>query len=95
MSTAATALRLREQKLHVFPADHPVHPECIGKHGPDNPCDGSRGKHPAVKWGTWAVAETPQMIEQVWERYGGVSNVAVACGPSNLVILDEGRRRRA
>ena len=70
-------------------ADHPGQPECIGKHGPDNPCDGIRGKHPAVKWGTWAVEVTPQMIDLVWENRDGLANVAVACGPSNLVVLDE------
>jgi hypothetical protein len=83
------ALALHARGFHVFPADHPDHPECIGKHGPDSPCDGKRGKHPAVKWGVWAVTVTPQMIEREWAKHGGLANVAVACGPSNLVILDE------
>jgi Bifunctional DNA primase/polymerase, N-terminal len=80
---------LAAQGLHVFPADHPGHPECIGRHGPDSPCDGTRGKHPAVKWGVWAVTVTPQMIDLEWGKHGGLANPAVACGPSNIVILDE------
>lgn len=83
------ALKLHERGLHVFPVDHPHHPQCIGKHGPTAPCDGHRGKHPAVKWSVWAVAATPQMIEDMWGRYRGLANIGVACGPSNLVILDE------
>jgi hypothetical protein len=83
------AAQLLDRGLHVFPADHPDHRDCIGKHGPDNPCDGIRGKHPAVKWGTFATTVTPQMIDLAWEKHGGLANIAVACGPSNLVILDE------
>jgi hypothetical protein len=86
---SAAAVALLERGFHVFPTDHPGHPECIGKHGPDSPSDGSRGKHPAVKWGVWAVAPTPQMIEQQWAKHDGVANIAVSAGPSNLVILDE------
>ena len=86
----AQALALHQQGLHVFPADHPDQSHCIGLHGPaTSPCDGTRGKHPAIKWGTWAVAATEQMIDQAWARRGGVANIAVACGPSNLVVLDE------
>ena len=56
--TVANAKAIHDRGLRVFPADHPDQPNCIGKHGPENPCDGIRGKHPAVKWGTWAVAPT-------------------------------------
>jgi P4 family phage/plasmid primase-like protien len=80
---------LRDRGFHVFPADHPDHPECIGRHGPTTPCDGCRGKHPAVKWGVWAVTVTLQMIDLEWGKHGGLANAAVACGPSSLVILDE------
>ncbi len=84
------ALALHKQGLHVFPVDHPDHPDCIGKHDPDkSPCDGTRGKHPACKWGTWAVAATPQMIEQAWDRRGGLANIGISFGPSGLVVLDE------
>jgi Bifunctional DNA primase/polymerase, N-terminal/Protein of unknown function (DUF3987) len=75
--------------LHVFPADHPGQPQCIGKHGPHSPCDGKRGKHPAVAFGTWAIAATSQMIDLEWSKHRGIANIAVACGPSQLVVLDE------
>lgn len=84
-----SARHLHELGMHVFPVDHPNQPECIGKHGPDSPCDGDRGKHPAVKWGTWAHTVTPQMIDGAWGKYRGLANIGVACGPSNLVVLDE------
>ena len=32
---------------------------------------------------------TPQQIDLAWSKYGGLANIAVACGPSNLVVLDE------
>ncbi len=87
-----TAARiLHDRGLHVFPVDHPNHPQCIGKHGPDSPCDGHRGKHPAVKWGVWSVTVTPQMIDLEWGKHRGLANIGVACGPSNLVVLDEDR----
>jgi hypothetical protein len=85
----SSARNLHDRGLHVFPVDHPRRRECIGKHGPDNPCDGQRGKHPAVKWGVWAVAATPQMIDREWTKYRGLANIGVACGPSQLVVLDE------
>ena len=75
--------------LHVFPADHPDQPTCLGKHGPNTPCDGKRGKHPAVAFGTWAVAATTQMLDMEWEKHGGLANVAVSCGPSKIAVLDE------
>src|SRR3954471_9964232 len=87
--TAAVAHKLLSRGFHPFPADHPDHAECIGKHGPDYPCDGIRGKHLNVKWGTWAIAPTPQMIQAVWAKHGGLANIGIACGPSNLVVLDE------
>ena len=86
---SAAALTLHKQGLHVFPADHPDQPDCIGKHGPDTPCDGKRGKHPAVKWGVWAVTVTPEMINLEWTKHGDLANIAIACGPSNIVVLDE------
>ncbi|MBS1693183.1 MAG: bifunctional DNA primase/polymerase [Actinobacteria bacterium] len=85
----STARELHARGFHVFPCDHPDQQRCIGKHGPGNPCDGMRGKHPAVSWGTWAQTVTAQMIDLVWTKHGGQANPAVSCGPSNLVILDE------
>jgi P4 family phage/plasmid primase-like protien len=89
LPSVAVAHRLHALGFHVFPVDHPDHPECIGKHGPESPCDGQRGKHPAVKWSTWAAAPTPQMIDAGWEGRSGLANIGIACGPSNLVVLDE------
>ena len=85
---AAAALELHAQGLHVFPVDHPDQPKCIGAHA-KIPCDGKRGKHPACTWGTWAVAATDKMIDQAWARRGNLANIGIACGPSNLVVLDE------
>jgi hypothetical protein len=88
-STVRHAHHLLERGFHVFPADHHSHPQCIGKHGPTYPCDGQRGKHPAVKWGTWAVTVTPKMIDFEWEKHRGAANIGISCGPSGLVVLDE------
>jgi hypothetical protein len=83
------AHRLHARGFHVFPADHPDHSECIGRHGPTSPCDGTRGKHPAVKWGVFGVTVTPQMIDLAWGKHDGLANIAVSCGPSGVVVLDE------
>ena len=83
------ALELHKRGLHPFPCDHPDQPACIGLHGPETPCDLVRGKHPSVKYKTWAVAATPQMIEMAFDRRAGLCNIGVACGPAKLVVLDE------
>jgi putative DNA primase/helicase len=80
---------LHEYGFHPFPGDHPDYPDCIGAHGPTSPCDGERGKHPCVKWKTYAVTVTPQMITSAWEARKGLANILIACGPSSLVVLDE------
>lgn len=84
--TTAAAHRLHQQGFHVFPVDHPGRRKCIGRH---LHCDGSRGKHPAVLWSTWAATNTSQMIDLEWGKHRGKLNIGVACGPSNLVVLDE------
>ncbi|BBX69708.1 phage/plasmid primase, P4 family [Mycolicibacterium psychrotolerans] len=89
MSPVEIAHHLHECGFHAFPTDHPDQPICIGKHGPATPCDGIRGKHPAVKFGTWAIVPTPKMIDLEWDMHGGLANTGIACGPSGLVILDE------
>jgi len=84
--TRVAAHKLHETGLHVFPVDHPNHAQCIGKH---TACDGQRGKHPAVSWGTWATTVTPQMIDMEWDKRGGLANIGIACGPSSLLDFDE------
>ena len=84
------ALALHKQGLHVFPADHPDQPKCIGEHDPvkiavrREPRQASR-RHV----GDLAIAATPQMIDLAWTKRGGLANIGVACGPSDLVVLDE------
>jgi putative DNA primase/helicase len=88
-ATTGQAHTLLSQGLHPFTVDHPAHESCIGAHSPTKPCDGKRGKHPTVAWGTWAQTVTPQMIELAWHKRSGLFNIGIACGPSNLVVLDE------
>lgn len=76
---------LASQGLHVFPVDHPSLPECAGLHT-TTPCDGKRGKHPAVAWGH-AATSNPKMVATWFE--GRTRNVGISCGPSGLVVLDE------
>ena len=47
------------------------------------------GKHPTGAWGTWAVSVTPQQIDIAWNKYNGLANIGIACGPSGIVVLDE------
>jgi hypothetical protein len=82
------AHKLHEQDFNVFPLDHPNHPKCIGAHA-KTPCDGQRGKHPTVAWKTWAVTVTDKQIDRAWSKRHGIANIGIACGPSNLVVLDE------
>ena len=83
------AHRLHAEGLHIFPVDHPNHQICQGKHAK---CDGYRGKHPTVSWGTWAISPTPQMIDMEWGKRGGNANIGIATGPSSLVVFDEDRQ---
>lgn len=87
--TRAIAHQYHAAGYHPFPVDHPDQISCIGAHGPNTPCDGQRGKHPAVKWKTWSVSATSQMIDAAWARRADLANVGIACGPANLVVLDE------
>jgi hypothetical protein len=84
----AQAHALHARGLHPFTCDHPDHPDCIGAHV-KIPCDGQRGKHPTGAWKTWSAAVTPQQIDRAWSKYNGLANIGIACGPSNLVVLDE------
>jgi putative DNA primase/helicase len=87
-TSAAAAIALLERGFHVLPMDHPDHPRCIGAHVA-TPCDGKRGKHPAVAWKTWAANPTPQTIELAWAKRRGLANIGISCGPSGLVVFDE------
>ncbi len=84
----AQAHALLARGLHPFACDHPDHQDCIGAHT-KIPCDGQRGKHPTGAWKTWAAAVTDQQIDRAWSKYNGLANIGIACGPSNLVVLDE------
>jgi hypothetical protein len=84
----AAALWLAEHGMTVFPVDHPDLPKCVGltteDHDPQLCTD--RGKHPTVKWSRAATGD-PKAITA--EFAGATRNVAVACGPSRLVVVDE------
>jgi putative DNA primase/helicase len=86
MSLVDIAHHLHQCGFHVFPTDHPDQSACIGLH---SLCDGQRGKHPAVKFGTWAITPTDKMIDLAWAKHRGLANLGIACGPSGLVVLDE------
>lgn len=81
------ALALIDLGLHLFTVDHPDLDECAGRHAPDRPCDGQRGKHPEP-W-SWARGSTDVALT-VARMFGrGPRNVGVDCGRSGLVVLDE------
>lgn len=83
---AAIAVDLAVQGCHIFPVDHPDRPVCVGLHGPSSPCDGTRGKHPAVKWKSEATTDDDQIV--AWFA-GNSRNIGIACGPSGLLVIDE------
>ena len=95
LPTVEAAKQLADRGFHVFALDHPTHPRCIGLHGPGNPCDKQRGKHPVTKWGTasswwpWFATNTHTAIDTTWETNGGYCNIGISCGPNNLVVIDE------
>ena len=80
--TALTALG-----LHLFPVDHPSLPVCVGRHAPDRPCNGDRGKHPEPL--SWAKQsnDDPARLARMFGR--GPRNVGIDCGRSALLVLDE------
>lgn len=86
-----SALWLVDRGFPVFPADHPETGRCSGLH---RQCDGSRGKHPCVKFSTTHTTDR----EQVRRWFGDVPrNVAIAvgavCGPAGerLLVVDSDR----
>lgn len=92
------ALALTGEKCVVFPADHPdaglactgagyqcVHGQCAAATDAR-----ARGKHPRVpRWGQLVgPADEGQLAEWFGEHVGPV-NIAVACGPSGLLVVDD------
>ncbi|MFC5996260.1 bifunctional DNA primase/polymerase [Pseudonocardia hispaniensis] len=81
------AVAARNRGWRPFPVDSPLSPDCVGLHK-TTPCDGQRGKHPAVAF-TTATATEPadKQLEHWFNR--GPRNIGVACGPSGLIVFDE------
>jgi len=73
--------------LHLFPVDHPDLPVCAGRHGPERPCNGERGKHPVPN--SWARESTNDLARLARMFGRGPRNVGVDCGRSALLVLDE------
>jgi hypothetical protein len=81
------ALAAAKRAWSVFPVDHPELPRCVGiGDGHDAATCTERGKHPAVKWATWATTD-PKLIAAEWS--GRTRNVGIHTGKSGLVIIDE------
>lgn len=86
--TGQAAAYVADQLGPVFPLDNPELPKCAGLHGPKNPCDDKRGKHPAAKWSTAATTDA----EEVRRMFNGPPrNIGLACGPAGLLVVDEDR----
>jgi hypothetical protein len=83
------------ERFHYAPLDTPTAPECLGAHPqgydralcdkPDANGKTQRGKHPIGKW--QADASNSPIKVSYWRKQG--LNLAVACGPSGVVVLDE------
>jgi bifunctional DNA primase/polymerase-like protein len=72
--------------LYLFPVDHPDLPRCIGCHRPGEPCDGKRGKHPAVAWSRCSTTD-PATLDRMFGH--GPRNRGIDCARSRLAVLDE------
>lgn len=76
----------REFGCYVLPVDHPDLPKCAGLHGPKNPCDGKRGKHPCVKPSLDATNKAQDIIA----TFAGVTrNYGVQTRQSRIFGVDE------
>lgn len=75
--------RLVSMGFHVFPVDHPGLKNCLAAHL-NGPCDGQRGKHPVGQWSKDAENSTRR-----FHKGRCLRNTGIACGPSNLVVVDE------
>ncbi|MCW2904736.1 MAG: hypothetical protein JWO67_7001 [Streptosporangiaceae bacterium] len=92
ISVSARWLQARHG-MYVFPVDHPGLPRCAGWHHADEPYYDKngrhqRGKHPACKWSRDATLD-PDEIGAMLSR--GLRNLAIACRPSRLLVVDEDR----
>jgi len=73
--------------MHLFAVDHPRLPVCGGRHAPDRPCNGDRGKHPEPL--SWPRESTDDLARLARAFGSGPRNVGVDCGRSGLLVLDE------
>jgi hypothetical protein len=86
----------------VFPADHPdAGTHCTGtaRACRERTCKAERdpaqrGKHPRVKWGEITTPADSVTLRRWFGRDAIPANVAIACGPSGLVIVDEDHAER-
>jgi hypothetical protein len=86
----------------VFPADHPdAGTHCTGtaRACRERTCKAEadpaqRGKHPRVKWGEITSPADSVTLRRWFGRDAIPANVAIACGPSGLVIVDEDHAER-
>ena len=80
---AQAALSYAAMDWAVFPVHTPVDGGCsCGKRG----C-GSPGKHPRTHDGLKSATTDPERIREWWECWPD-ANIGVACGPSELVVVD-------
>jgi hypothetical protein len=81
----------------VFPCDHPMaglHCTGTARACREQRCKAERdplqrGKHPRVRWGEITAPADAAQREAWWGRGALVANIAIACGPSGLLIVDE------
>lgn len=67
--------------------DHPELPACVGRHAPERPCNGERGKHPVPR--SWARESTDDLATLARMFGRGAWNAGVDCGRSGLLVVDE------
>src|SRR6266851_1990826 len=72
----------------VFTVDHPGLSACAGAHRPGQPCDGTRGKHPCGRWSRDSTS-SPDVIRAALSC--GLRNLAIDCGKSDCLVIDEDR----
>ena len=81
----------------VFPCDHPdagthctgTARDCRERHCKAERDPAQRGKHPRAKWGEITTPADSVTLRRWFGRDTIPTNVAIACGPSGLLIVDE------